>query len=139
MRYWSERVVRAIVLGSAVWVGAVTLLWLFAPVGESTSVSVSSSGDVVTTSTHESLLDSEGESVVILLAVPVVLVGLAVAAQSTPWRRTTRIGSGALLLLGGLLGAMSVGLPYVPAAIALLLAGMRTRPPTRASALAADS
>ncbi len=116
--YWSERVTRAIVLGAALWVGAVTMLWLFAPVVEET--------DSFLVTTHESLVDSEGSSVVIVLAVPVVLVALAVAAQGTRWRRAARIASGSLLLLGCLLGAMSIGLPYLPAAIALLLAGLRT-------------
>lgn len=137
MTYWSERVVRAIVLGAALWVGAITLLWLFVPVRESTSTSVASSG-VVTTSTHESLLDSEGSSVVIVLAVPVAIVALSVAAQGTSWRRRARIVSGALLLLGALLGAMSVGLPYLPAAVALLVAGLRTTPPSRVSGVRAD-
>ena len=45
---------------AALWVGAVTLVWLFVPLGESTSTSASSTGVVTTTSTHESLLESEG-------------------------------------------------------------------------------
>ena len=116
-----------IVLGAALWVGAMTLLWLFVPSGESTSISESSSGAVTTTSTRESLLETEGQTVVIVLAVPVVLVSVAVVAQSTSWRRQARIGSGALLLLVALLGAMSVGLPYLPAAVALLVAGCGRR------------
>ena len=129
MSYWSERAVRAIVLGAALWVGAVTLVWLFVPLGESTSTSASSTGVVTTTSTHESLLESEGSSVVIVLSV---------AAQGTWWRRRARVVSGALLLFGSLLGAMSVGLPYLPAAVALLVAGLRTQPPSRVSAVRAD-
>jgi hypothetical protein len=136
--YWSERAVRVIVLGAALWVGAVTVLWLFVPVGESTSTSASSTGVVTTTSTHQSLLESEGSSVVIVLAIPVALVALSVAAQGTSWRRRARIVSGALLLFGSLLGAMSVGLPYLPAAVALLVAGLRTQPPLRVSAVRAD-
>jgi hypothetical protein len=93
---------------------------------------------VTTTSTHESLLESEGSSVVIVLAVPVALVALSVAAQGMWWRRNARIVSGTLLLLGSLLGAMSIGLPYLPAAVALLLAGLRTQPPTRVSAVRPD-
>jgi hypothetical protein len=102
------------------------MLWLFAPVTSSESVSSTSTGEVIVESSHESLVDSEGASVVLVLAVPVVLVALAVVAQSTRWRRAARIVSGSLLLLGCLLGAMSIGLPYLPAAIALLLAGLRT-------------
>ena len=59
----------------------------------------------------------------IVLAIPVALVALSVAAQGTWWRRRARIVSGALLLFGSLLGAMSVGLPYLPAAVALLVRG----------------
>ncbi len=102
------------------------MLWLFAPVTSSESVSSTSTGEVTVESSRESLVDSEGSSVVIVLAVPLVLVGVAVAAQGTTWRRAARIASGSLLLLGCLLGAMSIGLPYLPAAIALLVAGLRT-------------
>ena len=128
MRYWPERVTRGLVLAAAIWVGAVTMLWLFAPVVSTESVSSTSSGQVTVESSHESLVDSEGASVVVVLAVPVALVGAAVAVQGASWRRRVRIVSGSLLLVGCLLGAMSVGLPYVPAAIALLIAGLRTPP-----------
>ena len=128
MSYWSERVTRTIVLGAALWVAVVTFVWLFAPVGESTSVSQSSTGQITTTTSHESLLDTEGTGVVVVLAVPVALVAIAIAAQGSSWRRRARCIAGGLLLVGSLLGAMSVGLPYLPAAVALLVAGLRTAP-----------
>jgi hypothetical protein len=126
MTYWPERVTRAVVLGAAVWIGAVTAIWLFAPVGESTSVSQSSSGQVTTTTSRESLVESDGAGAVVVLGVPVALVGIAVAAQGSSWRRRARYLAGGLLLVGSLLGAMSVGLPYLPAAVALLVAGAKT-------------
>jgi len=126
--YWSERATRAIVLGAAVWVAVVTLVWLFAPVGESTSVSQTSTGQITTTTSHDSLLDTNGTGVVVVLAVPVALIAIAVAAQGSSWRRRARCIAGGLLLVGSLLGAMSVGVPYLPAAVALLVAGLRTPP-----------
>ena len=128
MSYWSERVTRGIVLAAALWVAVVTFVWLFAPVGESTSVSQSSSGQVTTTTSHESLLETDGTGVVVVLAVPVALVAIAVVSQGSSWRRRARCIAGGLLLAGSLLGAMSVGLPYLPAAVALLVAGLRTPP-----------
>ena len=128
MSHWSERVTRAIVLGGAVWVALVTFVWLFAPVGESTSVSQTSTGQITTTTSHDSLLDTDGTGVVVVLAVPVVLVATAIAAQGSSWRRAARCLAGGLLLVGSLLGAMTVGLPYLPAAVALLVAGLRTPP-----------
>ena len=126
--YWSERVTRTIVLGATLWVAVVTFVWLLAPIGESTSVSQSSTGQITTTTSHDSLLDTEGTAVVGVLAVPVALVAIAIAAQGSSWRRRARCIAGGLLLVGSLLGAMSVGLPYLPAAVALLVAGLRTPP-----------
>ena len=126
--YWSERATRAIVLGAAVWIAVVTLVWLFAPVGESTSVSQTSTGQITTTTSHDSLLDTNGTGVVVVLAVPVALIAIAVAAQGSSWRRRARCIAGGMLLVGSLLGAMSVGLPYLPAAVAVLVAGLRTPP-----------
>ena len=128
MSYWPERLTRAIVLGAALWVAVVTFVWLFAPVGAATSVSQSSTGQVTTSTSHESLLETDGTGVVVVLAVPVALVAIAVAAQGSSWRRRARCIAGGLLLGGSLLGAMSVGLPYLPAAVALLVAGLRTPP-----------
>ena len=91
-------------------------------------MSQSSTGQITTTTSRESLLDSEGTGVVVVLAVPVALVAIAVTAQGSSWRRRARCLAGALLLVGSLLGAMSVGLPYLPAAVALLVAGLRTPP-----------
>src|SRR5262245_13231121 len=104
------------------------LVWLFVPAGESTSVSVSSDGTTtVTESSTHTLLENEGASLAIVLAVPVVLAVVAVAAARSTRARRIRFTCGGLLMVGCLLGAASIGLPYVPAAAALLASGALTR------------
>ena len=110
-----------------IWTIALGLLWLFVPAGQSTSASVSSDGTVVTESSAYTLPESEGASVVIVLAVPVVIAAIAVAAARATRARGIRFACGGLLMAGCLLGAASIGLPYVPAAVALLLSCALTR------------
>jgi hypothetical protein len=105
----------------------VSAVWLFVPAVRSTSVAVDSSGTTVTESSSSTLLQSEGLSVAAVLAVPVVLAGIAVAAAGSRRARQVRYACGGLLAVGCLLGAASVGLPYLPAAVALLVAGATTR------------
>ena len=119
----SDRVAIRWALAALLWTVAIGVVWLLAPTGESTSVSVSSDGTMVTESSRTTLLQSEGASVILVLAVPVVIAGIAVAASR--WRRSRRIRfvCGGVLLFACLLGAASVGLPYLPAAAALLISG----------------
>jgi len=84
-------------------------------------MSVSSDGTTVTESSTHTLVEVEGASVLLVLAVPVVLAGIAVAAARATRARDIRFACGGLLMAGCLLGAASIGLPYVPAAVALFL------------------
>ena len=122
-----DRVAARWAIVALAWTIALSLLWLFVPAGQSESVSVSSDGRTSTESSTHTLVEVEGASVVIVLAVPVVLAGIAVAAARATRARGIRFACGALLMAGCLLGAASIGLPYVPAAVALFLSGALTR------------
>lgn len=84
----------------------------------------SSSDGVVETTSHESLLQHEGPSVLVVLLIPILLTAIAVAVR----HRSTRLTLAGLLFIGCLLGAMSVGAFFLPAALALFGAGRATAP-----------
>lgn len=97
----------------------------------SSSVSVSPNGHQgpVSTVVHHStrtLLSQEGPSVLIVLAVPVGLAVAAIAVSRTRRRQGIRVVLACLLGVGCLLGAMTVGLFYVPAAGALAVCAALT-------------
>ena len=73
---------------------------------------------MIETTTHESLLEHEGAGVLVVLAVPVLLTLVAVVVK----RRPMRLGVGFVLLAACILGAMSVGLFFLPAAVLILCA-----------------
>ena len=112
----------------AAWVWTVVLgvVWLVVPLGSSGSTTVLSDGTQVVESSRETLLDSEGMSVVALLAVPVLIAALAVIASRWRHARQVRFVTAGVLFAACLLGAASIGLPYVPAAVGLLLSGAAT-------------
>jgi hypothetical protein len=110
------------------WTIALGIAWLLVPAGSSSSTTVSSSGAVITESSTSTLLQNEGASVLVPLALPVLLAGVAVAVARSRHAMWTRFVAGGLLMAGCVLGAMSIGLPYVPAALALLLSGATTPP-----------
>jgi cytochrome bd-type quinol oxidase subunit 2 len=109
------------------WTIVLGLVWLFVPAGQSASVSASTDGTTVIETSRSTLLETEGASVVVVLAVPVVIAAFAVATAGSTRARRIRFTCGGLLLMGCLLGAASIGLPYVPAAAALLVSGALTR------------
>ncbi|HEX2192032.1 MAG TPA: hypothetical protein VHH09_02475, partial [Acidimicrobiales bacterium] len=75
--------------------------------------------------THESLLEHEGGSVLVVLAVPVLAAALG--AVTAPGHRRARIVSAVLVWAFSILGAASIGLFYVPAALAMTVAARRSR------------
>jgi hypothetical protein len=127
----SNRTTAWLAWGAVAWTALVGVFFLFASVGESVSVSAASptaadpSPEVVTTRSTETLLEHEGPSVLVVLAVPIVLALVGAGGPGLAARQR-RIGAGSLLLVGCLLGAMSVGLFYLPAAVLLLAAGFMT-------------
>jgi hypothetical protein len=81
-------------------------------------------GEVVT---RESLLEHEGPSVLGVLAVPVLAAAVGVAAGRGPDQRRARTLSAVLLWVFSVLGAMSIGIFYVPAAAAMTVAACAPR------------
>ncbi|MEP7047823.1 MAG: hypothetical protein ABI949_14135 [Ilumatobacteraceae bacterium] len=82
------------------------------------SVNVDSSG--VATTTRMSLLTSEGPSVLFIVTVPVVLVAVPLFLRSGRAAYRARIVSVVLLTVLALLGAMSIGLFFVPTLIVMI-------------------
>jgi hypothetical protein len=101
---------------------AAAIFLAFVPATSSVSVEAPD-GDgpgAVTRSTH-TLLESEGPSVLVVLAVPVLIAAAGLAAA----RRSNRIALTALTAvygLGVLLALTSIGLFFAPSLIALVLA-----------------
>jgi hypothetical protein len=98
------------------------------PTGLRRTVSVSGAADGVKTSTvttveRTTLLESDGRSVLILLAVPV-----SVAAGALVRQPRAGLAGACVLTIFCLLGAMSIGFAYVPAAVlAWIAAGSERR------------
>ena len=81
-------------------------------------------GEVVA---RESLLEHEGPSVLGVLAVPVLAAAVGMAAGRGPDRRRARTVSAVLLWVFSVLGAMSIGVFYAPAAVAMTVAACAPR------------
>lgn len=132
-RPWSDRTTRRLAWAALAWTVLAGSVLLFAPT--TSSVSVSSSGsmssadsptEVVTTTSRGTLLQQEGASVVAVLLVPVA-VALVGALGEGPAARRRRIAAGWVLAGACVLGAASLGLFFLPATVALLTAGLKTR------------
>ena len=90
----------------------------FVPLSRSSSC-VSTTDGVSTCSTSStSLIETEGYSVLVVLAVPVVL---AVVGAARPTRRTLVVVAAALTM-GVVLAAMSIGVFYLPTVLAAWVA-----------------
>ena len=103
------------------WTLAAAAVLLVVPLG--TSVSIDSSG--TSTRSSYSLLEGEGAGIVVVLAIPIVLAlaGVIGAATDRAWLATC---AASLLVVAVLLGAASIGLFFVPAAIAVVIAARWT-------------
>ena len=129
-RTWSDRTTGLLAWAAVAWTVVVGLALLVGPTGTSvgvasSSVSVASDGSgVVTTTSHETLLEHEGASVISLVLVPLA-VALAGALGRGPTVRRRRIAAGSVLAVACVLGATTLGIFYVPAAAALLTAGLK--------------
>ena len=117
-------------LAATVWVALAALLlalaagsWLAFYPGfyQGVSVTASSSGEVVQRSEQASLLAENGMWALGLLAVPVALTGLGVFGAARSFRFLLW-GVAVVLLVFSVISAMTIGLFYLPAAIALLVA-----------------
>jgi hypothetical protein len=104
---------------------------LLAPLGEregSCSVTANS-GQAATTqpgcedrTTHVSLLQQEGGWVLFVAAVPVLVAAVPLGLRRTRWRRNAALVAGTLLVAFSVVGAASIGLFYLPGAVAMFMA-----------------
>ena len=102
----------AVAIALLTGVGALSL-----PFGESSSVD--SNG--VQTTTRLSLLSHEGPTVLIVVAIPVLLVALPLMLRGATARYRSRVVIVVLLGLFVMLGAMSIGLFFVPTLITMIM------------------
>jgi hypothetical protein len=105
------------------WTVVAGAVLAFAPFGESSTTAVSSNGAsaAAVTTTRESLLEHEGASVLVVLAVPVALTLGGWVAARRRWRPGV-VASAVALTVGVVLALLSVGAFYLPSAIAMVVA-----------------
>ena len=104
--------------------GLGALIAAFAPTGRVTESFGSSSGVFSTRSYSESMFQVNGAWVLVVVAVPVLVALVPVLVR----RKRVRIASAALLWFGCVLGMLSVGMFFVPAAILMTIAASRREP-----------
>ena len=119
----TDRIAAAVSLGLAV-VASAALAVL--PTGSKT-VAVQAGEPTAPAVTRESLLEHEGASVLVVLALPVLAAAPGAVVGAAPRRRRVRAVSAGLLWAFTVLGAASVGLFYVPAALAMTVAACAPR------------
>jgi hypothetical protein len=101
------------------------LVAAFAPLGRSVEGMGSTAGGVTEVrSSHVSLFQTDGAWVLMVVSVPVLVALIPVIVR----RRTSRIVAAVLLWIGCVVGMWSVGLFFVPAAIAMTVAATRREP-----------
>ena len=115
---------------AALWATVVALFFLFGPVyGTSTGeYSVTAPGGQVMSPQfkgHASGLEVNGPHIAFVLVIPIILALLPLAVRKH--QRLSFIVAGVLLLAFCIVGAMSVGMFYLPSALLLLLAGATTK------------
>ena len=96
----------------------------FAPTGHVMETSGSTGGVIVTRSYNVSMFQTDGSWVLFVVSVPVLLALVPVLIRY----RAARIVSAALLWMGCFVGMWSVGIFFVPAAIAMTVAAAWREP-----------
>lgn len=124
---------QALSIIAALWATAVAFFFLFGPVYATSTSEYSvtvSSGQVATSPErggHATGLQANGSRIAFMLAIPVVLALLPLAFRKH--LRTALLVAGALTLAFCVVGAMSVGMFYLPTALLLVLAGATMKSP----------
>lgn len=112
--------------GAWAWSIVATAGLLLSPTSTSISLRTSSEGGTVYNATEQTLLENEGRSVLVVFLVPIAIttVGAFVGRRS---KRKVRLRAGVSLAIGCLVAAASIGMFFIPSAIALIVAGLTTR------------
>ena len=112
--------------GAWAWSIVATAGLLLIPTSTSISLRTSSEGATVYRATEQTLLENEGWSVLLVFLVPIAIttVGAFVGRRS---KRKVRVRAGVLLTIGCLVAAASIGMFFIPSAITLIVAGLKTR------------
>jgi hypothetical protein len=97
---------------------------LVVPTGREELVSVGSSGEMTRSSRSTTLVQSDGWSALVPLAIPVVLAGVPPAFRRSRWRGVALAAASVLLLAFVVLSAASIGLFYLPVAGAMVAAAI---------------
>lgn len=100
------------------------LVLLVIPTGRQESVSISSTGEITRHSRSTTLVQSDGWSVLVPLAVPAAFAGVPLALRRTRWRRGALVAASVLLLAFVVAGLFSIGVFYLPAAVAMVTAAI---------------
>jgi hypothetical protein len=117
---WAAAVGLVLAIAAGVWLAAYPDFY------QGASSSVSSSGVVTTTQTSASLVEENGVWVIGLLCVPVALTALALYFAVR--RRRVLLWLSGLVLLGFVVvSGFTIGMWYVPAALAVLIASGLSR------------
>jgi hypothetical protein len=103
---------------------ATAIVLLVVPTGRQESCFIGIGGETTCSSRSTTLPESEGWDVLVVLAVPVVIAGAPLLLGSTRLRRPALVVSSLLLLAFAALGAGSIGLFYLPAAVAMVIAAV---------------
>ena len=122
---------------AALWAIAVALFFPFGPVYETSTSEYTvtvSGGQVVSPGRqgHATGLQANGPQIAFVLAIPIVLALLPLAFRKH--QRASFLGAGALTLAFCVVGAMSVGIFYLPTALLLVLAGATMKSPAQGAA-----
>ena len=75
--------------------------------------------------TFPDLLEQEGTGVISVLFIPVIITGVALLMDGSRYAYPTRVAAALLMLIGSFVAIGSIGLFYVPAAIASVTAALR--------------
>jgi hypothetical protein len=103
---------------------ATAIVLLVVPTGRQESCFVGIGGETSCSSRSTTLPESDGWDVLAVLAIPVVIAGAPLMLGSTRLRRPALVVSSLLLLAFAALGAASIGLFYLPAAAAMVIAAL---------------
>ncbi|MGI8519990.1 MAG: hypothetical protein ACR2MC_05195 [Actinomycetota bacterium] len=75
--------------------------------------------------TFTNLLEQEGTGVISVLLIPVIITGVALLMNGSRYAYLTSLAAALLMLIGSFVAIGSIGVFYVPAAIASVTAALR--------------